>query len=304
MSGGVSLLLMGLGTIFFILLIGMNVVNSFQKKEKKKEGFANPVQSDIEVQIRTVLDELNSEELCPLYVVIRKNMAKNEKAGQNISDKEADKRVEASLALKISGGALPCPLIVYPKAGSSDLDWLAFLQKVPSDFGARIVLMAIYAQGFLEDTEKTLKETLSGNVTLPNSEGFSVCSPDVADSRRAEKKNKDETCVLPEDLSPAQIKEAVTKMLKDIVGTKTTILKSKKIDPQIDIKPILAKATKSANYIKSKTEEAQNGSLKMDAPIKIDSKKADDKKADDKKADDKKADDKKADDKKADAKKA
>ena len=288
MSGGVSLLLIGLGTIFFILMFGMNIVNSFQQKEKKKEGFANPEKSDIEVQIRTVLDELNSEDLCPLYVLIRKNMAKNEKAGQNISDKEADKRVEASLAVKISGGALPCPLIVYPKAGSTDLDWLAFLQKVPSDFGARIVLMAIYAQGFLEDTEKTLKETLSGNVTLPNSEGFSVCSPDVADSRRAEKKDKDESCVLPEDLSPAQIKEAVTKMLKDIVGNKTTILKSKKIDPQIDIKPILTKANASAKYIKSKTEEAQNGSLKMDAPIKIDSKKKDDKKTDDKKTDDKK----------------
>lgn len=293
MSGGVSLLLITLGTIFFILLIGMNVVNSFQQKAKKKEGFSNPTQSDIEVQIRAVLDNINSEELCPLYVLIRKNMVKNEKAGQNISDQEANKRVEASLAVKIPGGALPCPLIVYPRAGSTDLDWLGFLQKIPSDFGARIVLMAIYAQGFLEDTEKMLKETLSGNVTLPNSEGFAVCSPDVADSRRSEKKNKDESCILPEDLSPAQIKEAVTKLLKDIVGNKTTILKSKKIDPEIDIKPILAKANASAKYIKSKTEEAQSGSLKMDGPIKTDAIKPDAKKPDDKKPDDKKPDAKK-----------
>ena len=270
---------MALSTIFFILLIGMNTANSLQQKVKQKEAFINPSQSDIEVQIRAVLDNMNSEELCPLYVLIRKNMAKNEKAGQNISDQEVNKRVEASLSLKIPGGALPCPLLVYPKTGSKDLDWLDFLQKVPSDFGARVVLMAIYAQGFLEDTEKMLKDTLSGNVKVQISDGFAVCSPDVSDSRRSEKKNKekknkDESCVLPENLSTDQIKEAVTKLLKDMVGNKTTILKSKKIDPQIDIKPILAKANESAKYIKSKTEQAQDGSLQMDAPIKTDTKKA------------------------------
>ena len=191
MSEGVSLLLMALATIFFILLIGMNIVNSFQ--EKKKEGFVNPVQSDIEVQIRTVLDNMNSDDLCPLYKTIRENMAKNEKAGKDISNQEANKRVEAELAIKISGGALPCPLLVYPRAGSTDLDWLDFLQKVPSDFGARVVLMAVYAQGFLADKEKILKDALSGNGTPPVSDGFSVCSPDVADSRRAEKKS--ESCI-------------------------------------------------------------------------------------------------------------
>jgi hypothetical protein len=194
-------------------------------------------------------------------------MMKNAKAGQDISDQEAAKRVDADLAIKISGGALPCPLLKYPKAGSSDLDWLDFLQKVPSDFGARVVLMAVFAQGFLATTEQTMKLALSGNGTPPVAEGFAICSPDVADSRRSEK--KDSTCTLPEDLSPAQIKEAVTKLLKDLVGNKTTILKSKKIDPLLDIKPLITQAKASAAYLSKKSEQAQNGNLQMEGSIKM-----------------------------------
>jgi hypothetical protein len=246
----------------------MNIVNSFQVIPQE-EGFKNAPQSDIEVQIRTVLSQMDSDELCPLYKTIRSNMAKNEKAGQDITDQEVNKRVEAALAIKIPGGALPCPLLVYPKAGSSDLDWLDFLQKVPSDFGARVVLMAVYAQGFLADKEKLLKDALSGNGTPPISDGFTVCSPDVADSRRAEQKNKDTSCTLPEELSPEQIKEAVTKLLKDIVAKKTTILKAKQIDPLIDIKPLLTQAKASAEYVTKKSEQAQNGTLQMDAPIQF-----------------------------------
>ena len=146
------------------------MVNSVQN-----EGFANgpkakvtkPTKSEIEIQIRKILDAMDSKGLCPLYKTIRTNMAKNEKAGQDISDQEVNKRVEAALALKIPGGALPCPLLTYPKAGSSDLEWLDFLQQVPSDFGARVVLMAIYAQGFLADKEQILKDALSGKGTPP-----------------------------------------------------------------------------------------------------------------------------------------
>jgi len=276
MDGGLTILLVVLSLVFFILLIGMNSINSIQVQKlpnvPMKEGFAD-TPSQIETQIRTVLDRMNSEELCPLYTVIRANMAKNEKAGQDITDAEAKSRVEAALAIKISGGALPCPLLKYPKAGSSDLDWLDFLQKVPSDFGARVVLMAVYAQGTLADSEKILKDALSGNGTPPVSDGFAVCSPDVADSRRAEKqkqgKGENGTCTLPEELSPAQIEEAVNKLLKDIVANKTTILKSKKIDPAINIKTLLTQAKASAAYISQKSEQAQSGTLEMDGPIKM-----------------------------------
>lgn len=268
---GITILLVALSIVFFAVLIGMNSINSINVQSVPKipmsqDGFANQ-SSDIEIQVRAVLDQMNSEELCPLFTVIRTNMMKNAKAGQDISDQEAAKRVDADLAIKISGGALPCPLLKYPKAGSSDLDWLDFLQKVPSDFGARVVLMAVFAQGFLATTEQTMKLALSGNGTPPVAEGFAICSPDVADSRRSEK--KDSTCTLPEDLSPAQIKEAVTKLLKDLVGNKTTILKSKKIDPLLDIKPLITQAKASAAYLSKKSEQAQSGTLQMEGSIKM-----------------------------------
>ena len=245
--------------------MGMNMVNSVQKKE----GFANETKvSAIEIQIRKILNSMDSKGLCPLYKTIRTNMAKNEKAGQDISDQEVNKRVEAALALKIPGGALPCPLLTYPKAGSSDLEWLDFLQQVPSDFGARVVLMAIYAQGFLADKEQILKDALSGNGTPPISDGFTVCSPDVATSRRAEKKGKEgERCTLPEDLSAEDVEEAVTTLLKALVANKNTILKEKKINPNIDVEALIKKANISATYVNQKSEEAQSGSLQMDGPI-------------------------------------
>jgi hypothetical protein len=268
---GLAVLLAVLSFIYILILLGMNMVNSAQQ-----EGFADeakiketkPTKSTIEIQIRKILDAMDSKGLCPLYTTIRKNMAKNEKAGQDISEQEVNKRVEAALALKIPGGALPCPLLTYPKAGSSDLEWLDFLQQVPSDFGARVVLMAIYAQGFLADKEQILKDALSGKGTPPISDGFTVCSPDVATSRRAEKKGKaDERCTLPEDLSPEDVQEAVTTLLKNLVGKKTTILNEKKINPNTDVEALIKKANVSATYVNEKSEEAQSGSLQMDGPI-------------------------------------
>ncbi len=268
---GLVILLAVLSFIFILILMGMNMVNS----QKSCEGFsgsdktkAKPTtKSPIEIQIRKILDSMNSQGLCPLYKTIRTNMAKNEKAGQDISDQEVNKRVEAALALKIPGGALPCPLLTYPKAGSTDLEWLDFLQQVPSDFGARVVLMAIYAQGFLADKEQILKDALSGNGTPPISDGFTVCSPDVATSRRAENKGKEERCTLPEDLSTEDIQEAVTTLLKKLVAQKNTILKEKKIDPNTNVEVIIQKANVSAEYLEKKSEEAQSGSLQMDGPI-------------------------------------
>jgi hypothetical protein len=266
---GLEVLLAVMSFIYMVILIGMNMVNSVQTREPFADVAtkAKATKSQIEIQIRKILDSMNSESLCPLYTTIRTNMAKNEKAGQDISEQEVKNRVEAALALKIPGGALPCPLLKYPKAGSSDLEWLDFLQQVPSDFGARVVLMAIYAQGFLAENEQALKDALSGKGTPPISDGFTVCSPDVATSRRAEKKGKGERCTLPEDLSPEDIQEAVTTLLKALVANKNTILKEKKIDPNIDVKALIQKANRSATYVAQKSQQAQDGSLQMDGPI-------------------------------------
>jgi hypothetical protein len=269
---GLGILIGVLTFLFLLVLFYMNYNNAKQQsKTIGIDGFQDVVKAGAEAQIRAVLDPMIVPEICPLYTTIRTNMKKNEMAGENgASAQEAEKRVEASLAIKIPGGALPCPLVKYPRAGASELDWLDFIQKVPTDFGARVVFMAIYAKDFLADKEKILKDTLSGDVTVPMpEEGFVVCTPDLADTRRAERSKKSvESCTLPEDLTPAQIHEAIAVILKQLVSQKNTLLKEKKIDPLIDILPLIKAATKSAAYINKKSEEAQSGTLQMNAPIK------------------------------------
>jgi hypothetical protein len=275
---GITILLGVLTGLFLCIIFGMNYMNStsfkVEAKTEEGEGFADIVTSSAETQIRSVLDIMTVPEICPLYKTIRETMKKNEMAGANgATPQEAEKRVEANLAIKIPGGALPCPLLKYPRAGATDLDWLDFLQKVPTDFGARIVFMAIYAKEFLTDKEKRMRDALSGNGTVPPSdEGFVVCSPDLADTRRAEKAKKaslgqNNSCVLPEDMTPEQIHEAISLILQQIVSQKNTLLKAKMIDPMIDVRPLIQQANTSAEYLRKKSEDAQNGNLQMDAPI-------------------------------------
>ena len=254
-------------SLFFIFAMNWN---NYHADLYVQEGFSN-APSDIERQVRKVLDDLTVEEICPLYDTIRKNMKKNEMSGPTpATAAEADRKVEANLAVKIPGGALPCPLLQYPRAGASDLDWLDFVQKIPVDYGARIVFMAIFAKEYLGSTETLMKDALSGNGKIPPTEGFVVCSPDVIDSRKAEKiKNAkaQQACDLPEDLNPEQIKEAVILVLRQLVAEKTTVLKRKQIDPQIDILPLIKDATKSAVYLNQKGKEASDGNLQMTGTI-------------------------------------
>lgn len=264
--------------LFLIFAMNWNNYQSDSYADLHKEGFANtaPTKSDIERKIRKVLDDLTVEEICPIYETIRKNMKKNEMSGPTpATAEEADRKVEANLAVKIPGGALPCPLLQYPRPGASDLDWLDFVQKIPVDYGARIVFMAIFAKEYLGSTAKLMKDALNGEGSIPPVEGFEafegfvVCSPDVIDSRRAEKlkKGKDQACDMPEDLTPDQIKEAVTLVLKQLVSEKTTLLTKKKIDPRINILPLIKDATKSAEYLNKKGKEASEGSLQMTGTI-------------------------------------
>jgi hypothetical protein len=276
---GLTILIGVLILISLSLIFAMNWNNyqadlyaSYGSYGSYEEGFSTTatVISDIERQVRKVLDDLTVEEICPLYDTIRKNMKKNEMSGPTpATEAEANRKVEANLALKIPGGALPCPLLAYPRAGSTDLDWLDFVQKIPVDYGARIVFMAIFAQEYLGSTEKLMKDALDGKGKIPPpEEGFIVCSPDVIDSRKAEKlKKTQQACDMPEDLTPEQIKEAVTLVLKQLVAEKTTVLKRKQIDPQIDILPLIKDATKSAVYLNKKGKEAEEGNLQMTGTI-------------------------------------
>ena len=259
---GVSLLFGLLTITLLVAIVSMNHVN--QRSRPLKEAFANPPSStSVEKSIRSVLDSMNSNELCPVFTDLRDTMLKNEKAGKSISEEEANARVEKELALSIPGGALPCPLFVYPKNGSSDLEWLDFLQKIPSDFGARVVFMAIYAQTTLEKQEAKLKAVLAGQ-PKDGAEGFAtICPPDIATSRRAEKKARElQTCVLPEDIDPKTIETSVQDRLKTLVTMKIRLLKQYNLDPEINIKPILEKARKSADFLKEKQQEAEAGTIR------------------------------------------
>jgi hypothetical protein len=270
---GLSLLLATMSFLLVLCVIGANVVNTLSGKIQK-EGFTDTPktveQNPIAIRIRAVLDpmiEPHGDALCSLFDTIRKNMMKNEKAGQNISDDEARARVEKALALKIPGGPLPCPLLRYPQGNVSDIEWLNWLQRVPPDFGARIVFMATYAKEMLGSTSQKMKDALSGK-TPPTEEEFSpICPPDVATTRRAERARKSEqACVLPENVSPERIQEQIQQLLETIIATKGKALKAKGINPGINIGPILQEAKQSQDYLEKQAKDAESGNLEVDIP--------------------------------------
>lgn len=288
---GLSVLFGILTVVFIGVVLGMNTINITTNSTQNTKVLENfeVQQSGVETQIRKILDPMAVPELCPLFESVRANMRKNEAAGQQISEQEITARVEKTLDLAIPGGALPCPLLTYPKTGASDLEWLDFLQKVPADFGARVVFMALYARNQLVKTEITLagnlkrlknreiKSQVAKALGLPpepltqaeleqdSAEGFAaLCPPDVADTRRAEKANKQAaSCQLPEELSPQQIQDAITGFLKKIVATKDATLKAKGVDPAIDIKPIIAQAQKAASALDARKSQVEAGTLTM-----------------------------------------
>lgn len=273
---GLSLLLATMSFLLVVCVIGANVVNTLNGQAKKlmKEGFTDEVKSvqenPIGVRIRAVLDpmiEPHGDTLCSLYNTIRKNMMKNEKAGQNISDDEARVRVEKSLALQIPGGPLPCPLLKYPTGKVTDVEWLNWLQRVPPDFGARIVFMAAYAKEMLTSTEQKMKDALSGKSPTVLEEFAPVCPPDVAATRRAERARKSEqACDLPEDLGPERIQEQIQQLLETMIATKSKQLRAKGIDPGIDIGPLLQEAKRSQAYLDKQAKDAESGNLQVNIP--------------------------------------
>ena len=265
-------------TVLFIgVIIALNTMRSVTSStlplKQTTEGFEV---SSVANQVRAVLDPMvaGAEDICSIYKTIRQNIAKNEKAGQSISDAEVNIRVEKALALKIPGGALTCStgsketLLHYPRETATDLDWLDFVQKLPSDFGARVVFMALYARDSLKETAQGMKDALSGKGAPQTQEGFSsICPPDVAQTRRLEKQKQLEAgCTLPEDMGPDQIKEQITKRLEKLVAERTSILKAKDVDPLIKIKPILDEAKVNQAYLEKTGKQAEEGTLEVNIP--------------------------------------
>ena len=270
-------LLFGVLTLLFVgLVIAMNVVNvtastdGFVDAGVSAAGAAAPLPT-LPPKIRAVLEPMTAsgDDLCALYDILRQTGIKNAKAGPGDppSDAEAARKVEADFALKIPGGALPCPLLTYPKEGATDLDWLAFVQTIPKDFGARIVFMALYARDTLKEQLTTIKSSLGEGFRSLNvayigiaDEGFqAICTPEAAASRKANALTA--SCTLPEDLSPQQIDQAATDLLKSLVVGKMNALNAKKISSSLNIAPIVKEALGYAAKLKEYSDKAQSGTL-------------------------------------------
>ena len=269
---GTSILLFGLTVLFLAIVLGMNLYNTWFF-QVRSEGFqdvqAQPIQeSPLAPRIRAILDPMATpyaKDLCAVYSTIRTTMQKNIKADKGVDDKEAIQQVDADLLTKIPGGALPCPLLQYPRAGSTDLQWLHWLQGIPKDFGARVVFMADYAKTFLGETKQQLEAALSGK---PLEAFQDICTPDVADTRRMEAaKKQTSNCILPENADPKTIANQVDSLLKQLVKEKDSILKAKNINPSQDIGPWIASAKQSAAWLDETAKRAESGDLINDVKI-------------------------------------
>lgn len=277
---GLSFLFGILTLLFLVAILGMNLANTSRVEEPFVDS-GSVAKSEIASEIRETLDKLafytspdasdasasDGTRLCMIISLIRMSMAENEGVGQNLSDAEISKRVEATLSTAIPGGILPCPLLQYPSDSATDLEWLTWLQTVPTDFGARVVLMAAYADVTITSVANKMKDALSGNIKIPSLDGFvDVCTPTLSEKKRSELEEKN--CSLPESLTPAQMKEAVTKLLKKLVSEKERILaKVRKENPltlgEIDVHTHIQNAIVAANYLNKQKQSLEAGTLTL-----------------------------------------
>jgi hypothetical protein len=136
--------------------------------------------------------------------------------------------------------------------------------------------MALYAKKELNRREINIKASLNGkpvktdaDFDKEDAEPFTgLCPPTVADTRRAEKLNKENAdCKLPDDMSEDDIRAAIKELLDTIVSTRKRLLTAKGIDPNIDLTPVLASAEASMKYIVKTKEKANDGSLINDISL-------------------------------------
>lgn len=289
---GLSFLFGILTLLLLLAVVGMNLANSSHREEafvdsgnsgkSGKSGNSGKIgsleRSEIEEQIRATLDPMafytvpdgtrtsDGEALCIVISLIRSSMADNEALGQTLSNAEISKRVEAQLSTAIPGGVLPCPLLQYPSHSATDLEWLSWLQTVPSDFGARVVLMAAYADKTITSVANKMKEALSGGITIPSLQGFvDVCTPTLAEKKRSDL--AEQTCTLPESLTAAEIKEAVTKLLSTLVTEKARILakaattNALTLDLKTDVHTHIMNSMVAADYLNKQKQSLEAGNL-------------------------------------------
>jgi len=274
MDGG-TFFFVALSAIFLFLVIGLNLVNTGSPPVKQsKEGFT----SGIPAQIKAVLDPMNapSSSLCPIYGNIRQMLTQNEVAINHVSEKEAASRVEKTLAMKIPGGAMQCPFFTYPPDTATDDDWIDFLTRIPSDFGARVVFMAMYAKKELNRRAANVRAGLKGGKVTSDAEfnkmdedsgnslyeDFTVLPPTLKRVENwADAEEEEDKKLTPEQKLQKKRQKKVNELLDKLQTTRTKTLQAKGVSPSIDINPIIAAAKQSNDYIVSMKAKAEDGSI-------------------------------------------
>lgn len=265
--------------VFLLLIVGAITINAVSVSKERFEDAGGKASSpaaagsasseEIATKVRAVIDPMAASfdtDLCAIYAKLREISKKNEMTGQQITEKEAEARVEKNLALQIPGGALPCPLVKYPRSGSGPVEWLSWLQSLPDDFGSRVVFMAIYADTFLYNNLNDLRSALK--LSPDTVQGFAdICPPDIATSRRAEAAKKAtkaaaSSCKLPEDATEEDIEIAITKRLETLVATKEKILAEKNIDLKtLSVEAYIGRAKKNLAALDKIKSQAESGTL-------------------------------------------
>ena len=177
----------GLDAVFYVLVVLFILTVAYLQVstllQKNTEGFdtvastslsvpstsLSPAPSTIEVQIRKALDPYLNADLCNVYKEIRSVIAQNIQGDTLTPTADTEKKVEAYLTTEITLPPLPCPVFTYP-TGKAELEWVNFLNALPTDIGARFVLMAIYAQREMKFRANNVKTALSRGTPVPESE--------------------------------------------------------------------------------------------------------------------------------------
>ena len=233
------LLIATLSFAFFFAVIAMNTSDLFYSYRPVKEGFVAQITTTAE-KIRKCMDTLalnitpdgsptgEGADLCAIY-------------------KDMDPKTTSK---NIPGGALPCPLVDYPSAGASDIEWLGWFQNIPPDFGARVVFMVLFADNTITPQKDSLEKMITQGF-----EDTAVCTPElIALKKQIDSAGK---CMMPTDMTADQITTSVDTIIQQLEDTKKKLLKGN-ISAELlenptalfaDMKTRIARAKDAINYL-------------------------------------------------------
>ena len=253
------LLIATLSLAFFFAVIAMNTRDLFYSCHPIKEGFQAEVTST-ETKIRKCMDALalnttpdgsptgEGSDLCKIY-------------------KDID---AATTAKTIPGGALSCPLVQYPSAGASDVEWLAWFQNIPPDFGARVVFMVLYADKTITPQKDSLEKMLTQGF-----ENTAVCTPElIAIKKQIDSAGK---CVMPTDITGAQVSTTVDTIIQQLQDTKKKLLTGT-VDAELldnpaalftDLKTRIARVKDATDYLNEQKKAGMKELGSMTLPSEV-----------------------------------